>query len=78
MTVEFTVTPGTATTKQYKVAPHGTLTIASGQTSTVLHVLVKAQKKTLPASDTSFTVTLSSPTGAAIFRPTGTRTLLAP
>jgi hypothetical protein len=74
VTVHYATAPGTAhITMDYKSAS-GTATIPAGHTSVTVPIMIKGDL--VPENDETFTVTLSSPTGAALGNAVGTITIL--
>ncbi len=73
VTVKYATASGTATAGSDFTSTSGTLTIAAGQTTGQISVPVIGDTTVEP--DETFTVTLSSPTGATISRSTATGTI---
>ncbi|GAY17518.1 hypothetical protein MSZK_42440 [Mycobacterium sp. shizuoka-1] len=73
VTVSYTTANGSATAGQDYTAASGTVTFAPGVTSQTVNVSVRGD--TAVESDETFTVTLSSPSGATLGRATATGTV---
>ena len=73
VTVNYSTSNGTATARSDFTATTGTLTFAAGVTSQTINVKVTGDTTVEP--DETFTVALSSPTGATISRATATGTI---
>src|SRR5439155_1547344 len=74
VTAQWATAPGTATAGSDYTTASGTVTIPAGKTSASIGVTVLGNTTVEP--DEMFTVTLSSPVGATIVRPTGTGRIL--
>lgn len=73
VTVKYATSSGTATAGQDYTSGSGTVTFSAGQTSKTVNVAVVGD--TAVEADETFTVTLSSPSGATISRATATGTI---
>ena len=73
VTVKYATSNGTATAGQDYTAGSGTITFSAGQTSKTVNVAVIGDTTVEP--DETFTVTLSSPSGATVSRATVTGTI---
>lgn len=73
VTVKYVTSNGTATAGQDYTAGAGTITFSAGQTSKTVNVAVVGD--TAVESDETFTVSLSSPSGATLSRATATGTI---
>lgn len=73
VTVDFSTTPGTATAEDF-TSLSGKLTFAPGETSKTVAIAIKADSTA--EADETFSLLLSSPSGATILDGTGTATIL--
>ncbi|PZR10294.1 MAG: hypothetical protein DI532_18405 [Azospirillum brasilense] len=73
VTVDFSTTPGTATAEDF-ISLSGKLTFAPGETSKTVAIAIKADSTA--EADETFSLILSSPSGATILDGTGTATIL--